>query len=52
MSQAKPIEKVLVANREAAADPSKRAAMDDIVTLLRGAIEAEPKEEKPSESIF
>jgi ATP phosphoribosyltransferase len=32
---------VLVANREAAADPIKRAAMDDIVTLLRGAIEAE-----------
>jgi ATP phosphoribosyltransferase len=32
---------VLVANREAAADPAKRAAMDDIVTLLRGALEAE-----------
>jgi ATP phosphoribosyltransferase len=32
---------VLVANRAAAADPAKRAAMDDIVTLLRGAIEAE-----------
>jgi ATP phosphoribosyltransferase len=32
---------VLVANREAAADPAQRAAMDDIVTLLRGAIEAE-----------
>jgi ATP phosphoribosyltransferase len=32
---------VLVANREAASDPAKRAAMDDIVTLLRGAIEAE-----------
>ena len=32
---------VLVANREAAEDPAKRAAMDDIVTLLRGAIEAE-----------
>ena len=32
---------VLVANREAAADPVKRAAMDDVVTLLRGAIEAE-----------
>ncbi|MDP9184540.1 MAG: ATP phosphoribosyltransferase [Actinomycetota bacterium] len=32
---------VLVANRGAAADPTKRAAMDDIVTLLRGAIEAE-----------
>ena len=32
---------VLVANREAATDPAKRAAMDDTVTLLRGAIEAE-----------
>ena len=32
---------VLVANREAAADPAKHAAMDDVVTLLRGAIEAE-----------
>jgi ATP phosphoribosyltransferase len=32
---------VLVANRDAAADPAKRAAMEDIVTLLRGAIEAE-----------
>jgi len=32
---------VLVANRDAAADPAKRAAMDDIVTLLRGAIEAD-----------
>jgi ATP phosphoribosyltransferase len=32
---------VLVANREAAADPAKRAAMDDLVTLLRGALEAE-----------
>ena len=32
---------VLVANREAAEDAAKRAAMDDIVTLLRGAIEAE-----------
>lgn len=32
---------VLVANRDAAVDASKRAAMDDIVTLLRGAIEAE-----------
>jgi ATP phosphoribosyltransferase len=32
---------VLVANGDAAADPAKRAAMDDIVTLLRGAIEAE-----------
>ncbi len=34
---------VLVANRESAADPAKRAAMDDIVTLLRGALEAEGK---------
>jgi ATP phosphoribosyltransferase len=32
---------VLVANREAAADPARRAAMEDIVTLLRGALEAE-----------
>jgi ATP phosphoribosyltransferase len=32
---------VLVANRDSSADPAKRAAMDDIVTLLRGAIEAE-----------
>jgi ATP phosphoribosyltransferase len=32
---------VLVANHGAASDPTKRAAMDDIVTLLRGAIEAE-----------
>jgi ATP phosphoribosyltransferase len=32
---------VLVANRDAVADRAKRAAMDDIVTLLRGAIEAE-----------
>jgi len=32
---------VLVTNRSAAADPAKRAAMDDIVTLLRGALEAE-----------
>ncbi len=32
---------VLVANREAAEDPTKRTAMDDVVTLLRGAIEAE-----------
>ena len=32
---------VLVANREAAADPVKRAAMEDLVTLLRGALEAE-----------
>jgi ATP phosphoribosyltransferase len=32
---------VLVANREAAADPAKRAAMDDLVTLLQGALAAE-----------
>jgi ATP phosphoribosyltransferase len=32
---------VLVANRAAAADTAKRAAMDDVVTLLRGAIEAD-----------
>jgi ATP phosphoribosyltransferase len=32
---------VLVANQHAAADAAKRAAMDDVVTLLRGAIEAE-----------
>jgi ATP phosphoribosyltransferase len=32
---------VLIANLEAAADPAKRAAMDDLVTLLRGALEAE-----------
>jgi ATP phosphoribosyltransferase len=32
---------VLVANREAAAHPAKRAAMEDLVTLLRGALEAE-----------
>jgi ATP phosphoribosyltransferase len=32
---------VLVANRESAADPAKRAAMEDLVTLLRGALEAE-----------
>jgi ATP phosphoribosyltransferase len=34
---------VLVANRESAADPAKRAAMDDIVMLLRGALQAEGK---------
>jgi len=34
---------VLVANKEAAADPSKRAAMEDIVTLLKGALAAENK---------
>jgi ATP phosphoribosyltransferase len=32
---------VLVANVDSAADAAKRAAMDDIVTLLRGALEAE-----------
>ena len=34
-------EPVLVANRDAAADPVKRAAMDDITTLLLGALQAE-----------
>ncbi|MGZ4137326.1 MAG: ATP phosphoribosyltransferase [Actinomycetota bacterium] len=34
-------EPVLVANREAAADPAKRAAMDDITTLVLGALRAE-----------
>jgi ATP phosphoribosyltransferase len=34
-------EPVLVANRDSAADPAKRAAMDDIVTLLLGALRAE-----------
>ena len=34
-------EPVLVANRDAAADPAKRAAMDDITTLLLGALQAE-----------
>jgi ATP phosphoribosyltransferase len=34
-------EPVLVANRDAAADTVKRAAMDDITTLLRGALAAE-----------
>ena len=34
---------VLVANRASAADPAKRAAMDDIVTLLLGALQAENK---------
>ncbi|MEA2579250.1 MAG: phosphoribosyltransferase [Actinomycetota bacterium] len=32
---------VLIANREAAADPERRAAMDDITTLLLGALRAE-----------
>jgi ATP phosphoribosyltransferase len=34
-------EPVLVANRDAAADPGRRAAMDDITTLLLGALAAE-----------
>ena len=34
-------EPVLVANRESAADPERRAAMDDITTLLLGALRAE-----------
>jgi ATP phosphoribosyltransferase len=34
-------EPVLVANKEAAADPLKRTAMDDITTLLLGALRAE-----------
>ncbi len=34
-------EPVLVANRESAADPERRAAMDDIMTLLLGALRAE-----------
>jgi ATP phosphoribosyltransferase len=34
-------EPVLVANREAAADPAKRRAMDDVTTLLLGALAAE-----------
>lgn len=34
---------VLIANRAAAGDASMRAAMDDIVTLLRGALEAESR---------
>ena len=32
---------VLVANREAASDPGKRAAMEDVMTLLLGALRAE-----------
>lgn len=32
---------VLIANRESAADPVRRAAMDDITTLLLGALRAE-----------
>lgn len=34
-------EPVLVANRDSAADPDKRRAMDDVVTLLLGALRAE-----------
>jgi len=34
-------EPVLVANEDAIADPAKRAAMDDITTLLLGALDAE-----------
>jgi ATP phosphoribosyltransferase len=34
-------EPVLVANREAAEEPAKRAAMDDLTTLLLGALRAE-----------
>jgi ATP phosphoribosyltransferase len=34
-------EPVLVANRDAAADPVKRAAIDDVTTLLLGALRAE-----------
>jgi ATP phosphoribosyltransferase len=34
---------VLIANREAAADPARRAAMDDLRTLLLGALRAEGK---------
>ena len=34
-------EPVLVANRVSAADPAKRAAMDDVTTLLLGALAAE-----------
>jgi ATP phosphoribosyltransferase len=34
-------EPVLVANRESAADPAKRGAMDDVTTLLLGALRAE-----------
>jgi ATP phosphoribosyltransferase len=36
-----PSEPVLVANREAAADPVKRHAMDDVMTLLLSALRAE-----------
>src|SRR5207245_8641943 len=36
-------EPVLVATRDAWADPAKRAAMDDITTLLLGALQAESR---------
>jgi ATP phosphoribosyltransferase len=32
---------VLIANRDAAADPATRAAIDDLITLLRGALDAQ-----------
>jgi ATP phosphoribosyltransferase len=32
---------VLIANHEAAADPAARAAIDDLITLLRGALDAQ-----------
>ena len=35
------VQTVLVANHAAAADPDKRRAMDDITTLLLGALRAE-----------
>ncbi len=34
-------EPVLIANRDAASDPGKRSAMDDVTTLLLGALRAE-----------
>jgi ATP phosphoribosyltransferase len=34
-------EPVLIANRDAGADPAKRAAMNDVMTLLLGALQAE-----------
>ena len=34
-------EPVLIANHAVAADPVKRAAIDDLITLLRGSLEAE-----------
>ena len=36
-----PSEPVLIANREALADPVRSAAMDDVRTLLLGALRAE-----------